>query len=163
MQHLVSANKPEWLLASIRTGGFLTQPGCQSSLERVVKAYLKLGSNYTHDKLLAELNFGFWKFLFAGRQFRAGGGTLLAIFPHIPSRHNQTLIYQKLHRINSIRNRIAHHEPICFGPGNTINTSDTRSHFQEIIDILNYMNIDSRQLFYGIDRVLKEADYIDSI
>jgi hypothetical protein len=155
--------KPTWLLASSLPGGFLTARGCESSLKKVMQAYEILGSNYTHDKLIAELSFGFWRHLFAGRQFKAGGGTLLAIFPRIPPRCNQTFIYQKLHRINSIRNRIAHHEPICFGCSNTISTLYARSHFQEMIDILDYMAIDSRQLLQGFNNVLQQANYIDSI
>ncbi|WP_218162218.1 hypothetical protein [Chitinophaga sp. CF118] len=125
--------------------------------------YDELGSDYTHDKLLAKLSFGFWKHLFAGRQFHAGGSTLLAIFPNIPFHHNQTFIYHKLSKINSIRNRVAHHEAICFGTGNTIGTAYARSHFQEMIDLLSYMDINSQQLFYGVDNVLKEANYIDTL
>jgi hypothetical protein len=154
---------PDWLLGSTLPGGFLTQPGCQNSLNKISQTYTSLGANYTHDKLLADLSFGFWKFMFAGRQFQAAGSTLLGIFPSLPALHNQVFIYHKLDRINSIRNRVAHHEPICFGAGNTIGTSYARQHFQEITDILTFMNINSGQLFYGIDGVLREADYIDDI
>lgn len=154
---------PEWLLASTLPGGFFTKSGCQSSMDKVTQAYAKLGPNYTHDKLLAELGFGFWKYMFAGRQFKAGGGTLLTVFPDLPPRSNQGFIYHKLHRINSIRNRIAHHEPICFDAGNCISTVYVRTHFQEIVDILNYMNVNSRQLFYGFDSVLEQANYLDNI
>ena len=154
---------PEWLLASTLPEGFLTQNGCQNSLDKINRAYIKLGSNYTHDKLLAELSFGFWKFMFAGRQFLAGGSSLLTIFPNIPAHHNQSFIYHKLDRINSIRNRVAHHEPICFDQGNAIETIYARAHFQDITDLLEYMNINSQQLFYGVDGVLKEGNYIDNL
>lgn len=154
---------PEWLLLSILPGGFLTQQGCQRTLDKINKAYTSLGASYTHDKLLAELSFGTWKFMFAGKQFQAGGNTLLNIFPNLPPHHNQGHVYSKLNQINSIRNRVAHHEPICFGTGNTIGTTYARSHFQNIVDILNWMNINHRELFFGIDGILKEADYIDNI
>jgi hypothetical protein len=154
---------PDWLLNSTLPGGFLTQPGCSNSSSKINKVYSKLGASYTHDNLLAELSFGFWKFMFAGKQFQAGGSTLLSIFPQIPPIQNQTFIYHKLDNINSLRNRVAHHEPVCFGIGNVINTVYARSHFQEIIDILTYMNVNSNQLFYGIDGVLKEAAYIDAL
>lgn len=154
---------PEWLLGSTLPGGFLTQHGCQNSFNKISQTYAGLGANYTHDKLLAELSFGFCKFMYAGRQFQAAGSTLLAIFPNLPPRQNQGFIYHKLDKINSIRNRVAHHEPICFGIGNTIGTAYARQHFQEILDILAFMNVNSQQLFYGIDGVIKEADYIDGI
>ena len=154
---------PEWLLASTLPGGFLTRNGCQNSMYKIARIYADLGSTYSHDKLLAELNFGFWKFMFAGRQFQAGGSTLLHIFPELPPRCNQSFIYHKLDRINSIRNRVAHHEPICFGEGNVIGTAYARAHFQEIIDIITYMRINSKQLFYGVDSIITEANYIDTI
>jgi|SRR5579859_781746 len=154
---------PEWLVASILPGGIFTINGCQNSFKKIKRAYDDLGINYTHDKLLAELSFGFWKFMFAGKQYQAGGNTLLSIFPSLPARYNQGLIYHKLDRLNAIRNRIAHHEPICFGSGNLIDTTYVRSHFQDIVDLLSYMNIDSKQLLFGIDGVLKSAAYIDTI
>jgi hypothetical protein len=162
-QSISRRRSQEWLLTSIQPGGFLTNNGCQSSLDKVAQAYKRLGSSYSHDKLIAELSFGFWRHLFAGRQFKAGGGTLLAIFPNLPPRRNQTFVYQKLHRINSVRNRIAHHEPICFGGGNVISTTYARTHFQEIADILGYMSVENRHLFMGFTSVLDEANYIDSI
>ena len=154
---------PDWLIASTLPGGFLTRNGCQNSVNKISRTYADLGANYTHDKLLSELSFGFWKFMFAGRQFQAGGSTLLAIFPHLPARRNQSFIYHKLDRINSIRNRVAHHEPICFGVGNTIGTVYARDHYQEIIDVITYMGVNSQQLFYGVDGVIKEANFIDGI
>lgn len=153
----------EWLLSSILPGGFLTQPGCQRTWSKISEAYKSLGATYSHDKLLAELTFGTWKFMFAGKQFQAGGSTLLNIFPNLPKRHNQGNIYSKLNQINSIRNRVAHHEPICFGVGNTIGTVYARSHFQDIADVLNWMGIDHKELFWGIDDVIKMADIIDQI
>lgn len=52
---------PDWLLATTLPGGCLTANGCQNSLEKVTKCYTELESNYTHDRLLAKLSFGFWK------------------------------------------------------------------------------------------------------
>lgn len=154
---------PDWLLAAALPGGFLTRNGCLSSAEKIQQNHAKLGVKYTHDRLVAELSFGFWRFMFAGNQYQAGGNTLLNIFPGLPPRCNQNFIYRKLKDINSIRNRIAHHEPICFGTNDTINASYARAHFQEITDILGYMGIDSRHLFRGFKGVLEEANDIDSI
>lgn len=153
----------EWLLASTLPGGFFTGASCNRSFQKITQAYSNLGNRYSHDKLLAEMSFGFWKFMFAGNQFLAGGSTLLNIFPLLPSHTNQGVIYAKLDKINSVRNRVAHHEPICFGSGNTVNTTYARSHYQEMLELLDWMNINADQLFYGIDGVKKEADYIDQI
>jgi hypothetical protein len=163
LHYKTQCDDSDWLLASTYSGGFLNSPGCWNSSEKVTKCYEELGSNYTHDKLLSKLSFGFWKHMFSGRQYQAGGNTLLAIFSGRPLRCNQSLIYNKLNKINSIRNRVAHHEPICFGREDTISTAYARSHFQEITDLLHYMNVNSQELFYGINGILKEADYIDKL
>ena len=44
-----------------------------------------------------------------------------------------------------------------------IDTAYARSIFQEIIDIVTYMGINSQQLFYGVDGIIKEANFIDGI
>jgi len=56
---------PDWFLAAMRPGGFLTENGCQGSLNKITKAYADMGGSYSHDKLLSQLSFGFWKFMFA--------------------------------------------------------------------------------------------------
>jgi hypothetical protein len=158
-----SPNRAEWLLASIQPGGFLTRPGCENSLRVVRRTHDQLGVNYSHDKLLAALSFGFWKFLFAGRQFSAGGDSLLAIFPNLPFHHSQVNVYHKLDQINSLRNRVAHHEPICFGQHNTISTIYARSHYLNITEIVAWMNINHGKLFFGIGSIHRELSFIDRI
>jgi len=153
----------DWLLASILPGGFLTKKSCHKTFSKIEAAYIGLGDSYTHGKLLAELSFGTWKFMFAGKQFQAGGNSLLKIFSHLPPNHNQGNVYARLNRINAIRNRVAHHEPICFGYGNTIGTGYVRSHFQDIIDVFGWMGINHYEILSGIDTVIKAADYIDNI
>ncbi len=158
-----ASGSQEWLLASTLPGGFLTSNGCNNSRIKINQAYTELGARYTHDKLLASLSFGFWKHMFRGFQFMAGRSSLLAIFPNKPPRTNQNLIYAKLDRINAIRNRVAHHEPICFDQVSNISSLYARKHFQEIKDLLIWMGINEKQLLKGINGVLKEADFIDQI
>lgn len=153
----------EWLLASALPNGFLTSPDCKKSKDKILESYNKLGASYTHDKLIAQLSLGFWKYLFAGKQYKAGGNTLSAIFTKLPAQHKQTDIYAKLDRINAVRNRVAHHEPVCFDTSGEKSSEYARNHYQEIIDVLNWLNIDARELFYDIENLLEECNYIDSI
>lgn len=162
-QFPIMAGGTGWLLDATMPGGFLTQPGCHNSIIKINQAYNDLGRHYTHDRLIATLSFGFWKYMFKGNQFRAGGNTLLAIFPKKPPHTNQSAIFTVLDKINDLRNRVAHHEPICFGPVNTISTDYARMHFKMIIDILQWMDINAQQLLIGVDGVLKECNFIDSI
>ena len=156
-------NGKGWLFDSVNFGGFFTSPNCRRTKDKIKQACDDLGVSFSHDKLISELSFGTWKFMFAGNQFQAGGSTLLEIFPRIPIQINQSVVYEKLNQINSIRNRVAHYEPICFGIGNTVNTQYVRTRFQHIVDLVDWMGLDSKQLFYGINKVLKEADLIDAV
>jgi hypothetical protein len=152
-----------WLLQSVAPGGFLTHPGCQKSANKIRKIVTSAGDDLTHDKLIASLSFGFWKYLFAGRQFMAGGSSLLEIFPELPPHHNQSAVFARLHRLNAIRNRIAHHEPVCFGINNTIASSYVRTQLQQLTDILSWMGIDSSKRLFGLSKLQKEIKDLDAM
>lgn len=155
----------EWLVHATNPGGYLTSHGCGKSLQSVQEALQSLYAcnGYTHDKLVAELTFGFWRFQFAAKEFMAAGSSLHHIFPSRPPRTNHTDIFNKLGYINKIRNRIAHHEPICFGPANSISTLYAANHYQAIMILFQWMSIDSADLLFGIDRVQKEIDFINGM
>ncbi|MCH5247391.1 MAG: hypothetical protein J1E99_04455, partial [Muribaculaceae bacterium] len=66
------------------------------------------------DRLVSSLSFGFWTYLFNQIPYRSGGMNLLKIFPNKTSGVGQRTIYNELQDIKPFRNRIAHHEAICF-------------------------------------------------
>jgi len=69
------------------------------------------GASTPRGKIIAELNFGFWRFLVA-RQYQATLWPDLArAFPNAP-RRALTLVEDPLKRLHRLRNRIAHHEGI---------------------------------------------------
>lgn len=160
----------EWLVTQSGTGGFLMDPtlmnprGRYESSALVQKAKNNLGALYTHDKLVGELMFGFWRYLFAPFQFAAGGNTLLRIFPNKPIRINYVDVFNELKHINSLRNRIAHHEPICFlNQQPVISTSHTRQNYQRVLDQLIWLGYNPPTLLRGIDHVVRVADKIDAL
>lgn len=62
-------------------------------------------------KIIAELGFGFWRYLLA-RQYRASlWPDLAGAFPHAPTR-SLTAVEDPVQRLHKLRNRIAHHEPV---------------------------------------------------
>ena len=61
------------------------------------------------DKIIAELNFRFWVAIFSRKYDRLWVSSLQAIFSPRPIRHE---LHEKLDRLRTLRNRIAHHEPI---------------------------------------------------
>jgi len=161
-----STGTTEWLVSAINPGGYLTAHGCGKSLNSVQKAFAELttGSGYTHDKLIAELMFGFWRFQFASKEFMAAGSTLHTIFTNRPYGTNHTDIFKKLTDINKLRNRISHHEPICFDPtGCMISTKYALNHYNLIRELLIWLNVDADGLLYGIDNINTEIVFINSL
>lgn len=70
----------------------------------------------THGRVLAELNFGFWRYLLAGRYEHALWTPVLRLaFPAlVPARRSD--VGDRVDRLNRLRNRIAHHEPVHAHP-----------------------------------------------
>lgn len=168
---LVERFGPNWLRDAILPGGIFDVSGCHDSAKIIRKAYdrlVRVGS-YSHSKLLAEMEFGVWKYMFANPQYRAVGRTLLAIFPNKPRssatvQYNNTYIFNELDGINVLRNRIAHHEPICFARRQPeIATSYILNAYQTLHKLFMWMNIDSHSLLYGLDHVQQVCSRINSL
>jgi hypothetical protein len=129
----------------------------------------KLNHRYTHSKLVAELGFGFWRYMFASHQFNATGRTLLRIFPAKPTstpaiQYNHTYVFNQLMQLNDIRNRIAHHEPICFTPGHPAkDTQYVRQHYTLILQLFQWMSIDVAALLYGLDHINSVCNDVDAL
>jgi hypothetical protein len=159
-----------WLRDSIAAGGAFSS-GQQFYITRrnISEALIDLGSNYTHPKLVAKMDFGFWRYMFAPNQFRAFGQTLLRIFPSKPTstpaiQYNHTYVFNELIKINNIRNRIAHHEPICFQLASpVIDTTYARQHYTLILQLFQWMSINEAALLYGLDHIVTVCNTIDAL
>ena len=65
--------------------------------------------NYSHSKLLSEMEFGVWKYMFSNAAYALMGQRLLRIFPNKPTssrqhRYDNTYVFQELDYINKLRN-----------------------------------------------------------
>lgn len=164
--HYTQLYGPEWLKDFVIKGGRFDVNNCQKT-RLIILA--KLNPKHTHSKLVSELDFGLWRYLFAQPQFRAGGQTLLHVFPSKPRstptiQYNQTFVFNELAKINELRNRIAHHEPICFSYSNAIiNTTYIRQNYNLILQLFQWMNINESELLYGLDHVVTMCDEIDAL
>jgi hypothetical protein len=161
----------DWLRDSIRDNGIFSLPILHKTNEIISTAYQRLRHNagYSHSKLLAEMEFGIWKYMFSPVQYKQTRQSLLSIFPNKPKssremQYNQSYIFNEIDKINSLRNRIAHHEPICFITGtNTYSTKYALSVYNKIIYLLDWMDIDSAKYLYGIDHVKRVCKKIDNL
>ena len=151
----------EWLKTAATLGGIFDTPSTQKEFNDISKAYNKLLSKteYSHSQLLASMGFGFWKYCFSPVQYRLLARTLLRVFPDKPRssaqrQYNNIYIYNELDHVNKLRNRIAHHEPICFVTHQaSITTEYARSEYQRMMTLLSWMGIDSEKLVTREDKV----------
>ena len=66
--------------------------------------------------------------------------------------------------VNSLRNRIAHHEPICFRlHASEIDTCYIVNEYQKIQTLFSWMGIDSRSMLYGLDHVQSVCSKINAL
>jgi Abi-like protein len=168
-KHYTNTLGDNWLQNAAVLEGIFDNRHCYLTQTNINDAIRKLNHGYTHYKLVAELGFGFWRYMFAHQQFRIGGSTLLHILPAKPRstpaiQYNHTFIFNQLHTINDLRNRIAHHEPICFQPGHPVkDTTYARQHYNLILQLFQWMNIDESALLYGLDHIITVCNEIDTL
>ena len=143
----------DWIVHQAAMGKLLAN--CKDEINQLELDYKKRGL-YNNDKIVSSLTFGFWTKLFTRSGYKAGGKTLLRIFPNKAKGKNQADIYLDLTHIREFRNRIAHHEPICFDGSGHINTTFARTHYQLICDYIFYLGQPS-------DDVVSWAEKPDSI
>ncbi|MBD5311620.1 MAG: CAAX protease [Bacteroides sp.] len=161
----------EWLRDSIIPDGVFTEPILWKTRDIITFAHRKLqqSQSYTHDKLLAEMEFGIWKYMFSPVQYRVTGRNLLSIFPNKPRssreiQYNQTYIFNELDKVNSLCNRIAHHETICFvSHTSTIDIAYVINIYTKIKTLFSWMDIDSNSLLYGLDHINRVCAQINQL
>ena len=109
--------------------------------QRIAESKKKLSQRkeqISHDKIIAELSFGFWTSLFRksySNLFRINN--IKSIFPCIPNKNkkliNRQILDTELNKIRKFRNRIFHYEKI-------INKSEYNDMKAEILEFLNYFD-----------------------
>lgn len=158
----------DWLRDAVSTGGIFDNIHCIYTATAIRDLLRTLGlQHYSNNKLVSDLGFGFWRYLFSRHQYRASGQQLLHIFPARPQstpsvQYNAAYIFNELAKINHLRNRIAHHEPICFRPRQAIKDSSyARHHYALLLQLFRWMNVNEDGILNGTDHVIPICDEID--
>jgi hypothetical protein len=160
---------PDWLRKAVAKGGIFDNAQCKMTAIAIKDILQLLGNQYSHNKLVASLGFGFWRYLFSRHQYRATGQHLLNVFVAKPPnstfvQHNALFIFNQLAQVNKIRNRIAHHEPICFQTILPVkDTSYVRSQYDLILKLFKWLAVDEHALLYGLDHIERICDEIDEL
>lgn len=170
--HYVAIHGNDWLRNAAQAGGFFDNHDNRITRDLINETILLLNrrGGYTHSKLVAELGFGFWRFMFSRHQYRAGGQTLIRIMPNRPPsspamQYNANYVFNEIQKINDLRNRLAHHEPVCFYLGGRaiIGTLYAREHYAVIVRLFQWMDINEEELLYGLDHVVETMNEIDTM
>ena len=78
--------------------------------------------------------------------------------------YNQTYIFNELDKVNSLRNRIAHHETVCFATNTSvIDMSYVINIYTKIKTLFSWMGIDSNSLLYGLDHIDRVCNQINHL
>ena len=138
----------DWILNQCGDGCMLSTAPQRNDILRTA-AELRHHGRYSNDRLVSSVTFGFWTYLFNRLPFRGGGNTLLQIFPHRTPGLAQRPIFNELQQIKSFRNRIAHHEAICFNLDNHIDLSYAQNNIDLIKKYVMFLGYDPVKLFWG--------------
>lgn len=161
----------DWLRDSVQSNGIFSGNNTKETRKIIEKAYNRLYKQgiYSHSKLIAEMEFGVWKYMYSSPQYLATGQCLLKAFPNKPRssasiQYNHAYIFNELDKVNSLRNRIAHHEPICFKlQKSMIDTSYIVNEYQKIQTLFSWMGIDAHAMLYGLDHVQSICSKINAL
>ena len=102
-----------------------------------------------HGGVIAELGFGFWRFLCGPAYLTALWVPALAsAFPHHPAqgdpRRIRAEVEHRMERLHLLRNRIAHHEPIF--------RRDLERDHNLLLELIGWMCVDSRTWVAAVSR-----------
>lgn len=143
-------NDTNWVENQIQPGGMIENAPQKDEVLRII-ATLRRSGRYTNDRIVSSVSFGFWTHLFTRQPFRLGGQNLLRIFPNRAAGLGQRAVFNELQEIKTFRNRIAHHEAICFDDNGNIDLSRTQSKYALILKYIDFLGYHNDHLFYGID------------
>lgn len=143
-------NDPHWIEHQLQAGGMLSHSPHRKDAQKHISELTKKGK-LTPDKVVSAQSLGFWTYMFNKIPFNAGGKSILNIFPNKQVGLGQKAVYNELQGIKQFRNRIAHHEPICFDASGNRNVAYVQANFQQIQKYISFLGYSDEQLLYGYD------------
>ena len=89
--------------------------------------------------------------MFTKVPFRLGGQSILQIFTARQQGLGQKAIFKELQQIKAFRNRIAHHEPICFDATGRKSMVYAQTNYALILKYISFLGYDKDHLLIGLD------------
>lgn len=141
---------PDWIRNQLVPGGMLENHPQRQTVQVIINNLDNVGK-YTNDRVVSSVSFGFWTHLFSRYPFVLGGQTLLKIFPARAKGLGQRTVYNELRAIKGFRNRIAHHEPICFDAVGAKNTQLAKDNYALALKYVRFLGYSETHLYFGLD------------
>lgn len=129
----------------------------QTTLDHIAKAMRRVKDNGptvaarpNEGRLVAELTFGFWRFLIISRyEHSLWNPAIRAQFPglaHLAGTDSRKQVHQRMEDLNVLRNRIAHHEPVFDAiliPGGNARSLTVERILDDGIELVEWTNPDA--------------------
>ena len=140
----------DWIRHQLAPGGMLEFHPQKPVVLQAINDLDRRG-RYSSDRVASSVTFGFWTYLFTKVPFRRGGQSLLKIFPNKTTGVGQRTIYNELLSIKDFRNKIAHHEAICFDSSGAKDSSMAKQQYASILKYVNFLGYTENHLYFGLD------------
>ncbi|MBQ7639893.1 MAG: Abi family protein [Bacteroidales bacterium] len=151
----------DWIRHQLAPNGMLENHPHKNAVERIIRNLDDKGF-YSSDKVVSSMTLGFWIHLFSRRPFALGGQSILRVFPQRDKGLGQRVIYNELKTLKTFRNRIAHHEAICFDPRGVKSSAQALANYLLLTKYARFLGYDEALLFDRLDTnpycLLKEID-----
>lgn len=140
----------DWIIHQIESALMLDSCPYKGEIQNNVITLTNRG-RYSNDRIVSSVTFGFWTYLFTRTPFRLGGQSLHRIFPNRTLGLGQRAIYNELMEIKRFRNRIAHHEAVCFDASGNKDTTYAKESYALILKYVEFLGYKKEHLYYGMD------------
>lgn len=120
------------------------------------------GRTITQDRLISELDFGFWTALYNNSMPHEISASAMSIFGPLPPGTNRQRMKGDFNKIRQFRNRICHNNTLFFD-GVNVNIEGLRKIYHCISDLTRYLSIEVSDAFIsnGLDRARIVIDNLE--
>lgn len=171
-RHELLVRKDDWVFYALEDPEGASEMG--SCFEDLSKAYSKVKkrvgqrpsrfksvADIAADDVIAAVDFGFWRYMVSKDKESKFGTRIRRGFdnaPHGKTSNDMAFLRQVVNPLHTVRNRIAHHEPICFESGNFI-----KNKFDNAIALIGYFDGNLRDWARdqsALDQILETKPYM---
>lgn len=126
-----------------------------TEVAQAIRHINKRGEQINPDKIISELTFGFWVTMLNSEYELVLWKYLRLAFPHMPkSQRQRKNVSAPCNALRKLRNRVFHHEPICWDIHYVTHLHD------QLVEVLSYINQDMPAWLEKIDHFNQVRDEI---